>query len=358
MAISTKVTRLANGKFQVRWRDRERKQRAKNCRSFVLANDFAKKIERGLVLSESGSLMIFREFAEKWIEDYCKVHKSPTQHLNDPRTIGKYLLPAFGGKRLSSLTKMDLVDLQARLKIEGRLMTKSINLITALARAMLEIAVSWELLETNPFRGVRPLREDRQPFAYWSIEERERFLVFCRREDPAFAELVEFACHTGMRIGEITGLKKDCLYFEREAIVVHRSFNRTVGRHFETTKGHQSREVPMNPAVQRILLSRRLLAPTQLVFTLNPSHASRQLKRIARLADVKVLKFHDLRHTFASHLAMADVPIQKIQVLLGHSEIKQTMRYAHLHPSFMRGSTDVLCAPGVHAPLLTNTGTR
>jgi site-specific recombinase XerD len=68
-------------------------------------------------------------------------------------------------------------------------------------------------------------------------------------------------------------------------------------------------------------------------------------------AQVPVIRYHDLRHTIASHLAMRGVPLLKIKELLGHPDYKTTLRYTHLAPSQMDGITDVLlqAQPQVHS---------
>jgi site-specific recombinase XerD len=67
-----------------------------------------------------------------------------------------------------------------------------------------------------------------------------------------------------------------------------------------------------------------------------------KLQPAARSAGVTPIRFHDLRHTFASHLAMRGVPLIKIMEMLGHTKMDSTLIYAHLCPSSMRGVTDIL----------------
>lgn len=328
----------------MRWRDSKRKQRAENFRTKEQAQQLLRKLQRGETeVAESG--LSFALFADRWMRDYCRVEKAESQWVSDWNLIKGYLLPTFGSSRLSELSKLSLLEFRGQLKTEGRLSVKTINLATALGKKMLATAVDWELLRKNPWQEVKLLKQPEQPFAYWTPEERDRFLSFCRREDDVFADLVEFACHTGLRMGELRGLQRDCLDFDRGKITVRRGWARDLagsGQLLAYTKGKRIRDVEMNSTVRRIVADQRLKLPGAFVFEFKPQHVSRKLKRIAKAAEVKQIRFHDLRHTFASHLACAGVPIHKIQGLLGHTDLKQTLRYAHLSPESFEGLTAVL----------------
>ena len=66
------------------------------------------------------------------------------------------------------------------------------------------------------------------------------------------------------------------------------------------------------------------------------------MRSVCNGAGIKVIKFHDLRHSFASNLVMKDRPLYEVQKLLGHADFRMTQKYAHLSPSHLRGATDCL----------------
>lgn len=335
------MKKLKNGRWQVRWRERG-KHRGKNFRNKELAKKFEAELELGLPIAKKQTSKTFAEYAEDWFRKYCKVNKSESQWAGDMGMIKNHLIPAFGDCPLSELVKRDLLDLRASLKTDKGLSAKTINNIASLARKILETAVDMEFLPNNPFAGVKPLKVPPQPFAYWTIQERERFLSYCKREDPLLWEVAVFASHTGMRLGEIQGLPRNALDFERRAILVHQAYDHKLRKILPYTKGKKIRQIAMNDVVFGILKDRQLLKPTDLVFRKNLRHASRSMKKIIEMAGVRKIRFHDLRHTFASCLAMQGVAMQKIQALLGHVDIKETMRYSHLHPDSLEGVTDKL----------------
>lgn len=347
------IKKLKNGRYQVRWRDRSKAQRAKNFRGIEAARVFLRELDKAEEEQARGAELDFEAFAEMWHRDYCKVEKAESQWLDDLQIIRNHLLPAFAPLKIASLTKHDLAQLRGNLKKAGGRSNKTINNITGLARKMMETAVDWELIRANPFAGIKPLPRMELPVNFWTIEQRERFLRFCRRTDEAFADVVEFACHTGLRQGEISGLTRGAIDFDRRVVVVKRGYSYKLHKELDYTKTKRWREIEMNEVVQRICLKFRLMPASTRVFTANLHHSAEKLRRIAKAAEVPEIRFHDLRHGFASHLAMAGVSLQKIQRLLGHSSAKQTEAYAHLLPDATAGLTALLvhqkCIPETQA---------
>jgi hypothetical protein len=99
----------------------------------------------------------------------------------------------------------------------------------------------------------------------------------------------------------------------------------------------------MNGVVIAALSHARDLSSDESVFDVSLfGNARKRLERLAKRIGVKAIRFHDLRHTFASCLAMAGVDLMLIQKLMRHKSYQMTLRYAHLHPDQIKGATDVL----------------
>ena len=193
-------------------------------------------------------------------------------------------------------------------------------------------------------------REPEGRLRFLSEAEEARLLTECRRagahprvscRSPQLHAIVTVALNTGMRRGEIFGLRWDRVDFARGVILLER------------TKSGRRREVPMNRAVYDVLA---------------PLHAARSIGRVFGLSSARTaftsaveraklgdFHFHDLRHTFASWLVMRGRPLKEVQELLGHQTIVMTMRYAHLSPDRLRDAVaalDDFNAPSTHdAPL-------
>ena len=106
-------------------------------------------------------------------------------------------------------------------------------------------------------------------------------------------------------------------------------------------------ELPLNDVVYRSLLAIRRIPGSPWVFRKKNGERYRNVRKAfegarkrARIVD---FRFHDLRHTFASHLVMAGVDLKTVQELLGHKSFEMTLRYAHLSPDHKKAALDVLC---------------
>lgn len=291
----------------------------------------------------------FKDFAERWMREYARVEKSESTWSMDKSTIARYLVPAFGGTRLIDLRRAHIKALKADLRErkvgrrEKPLHPKTINNLVLLAKKIMATAVEMELIPVNPFSAEKLLRSPEPTISFWTIPERDRFLDRAMVLDPDFARVVAVACHTGLRRGELIALRRCDLDFERRKIAVVASYNLWVKKRLPT-KNKCVADVPMNQAVYQALSPKRFLQAEASVFELSLFHnARRRLRDLCKKTGVRSIRFHDLRHTFASTLAMAGVDLMLIQKLMRHKSYQMTLRYAHLSPSHLLGATDVLC---------------
>ena len=113
------------------------------------------------------------------------------------------------------------------------------------------------------------------------------------------------------------------------------------------TKNGESRELPMNDIVYRTLLDIGKKADSPWVFCKKNGerygNVRKALEGARKRAGIVDFRFHDLRHTFASHLVMAGVDLKTVQELLGHKSFEMTLRYAHLSPEHKKAALDILC---------------
>jgi len=175
-----------------------------------------------------------------------------------------------------------------------------------------------------------------------------------REEHGAYADyltpLVWTAYHTGMRQGELLQLRwKD---WDRSG---HR-----IGVRGETTKTGYSRYLPVNAALQAVLTTwadQLQAKPNGVMF---PGADGKELgspkgafDKLMETAQIQAFRFHDLRHNFASQLVMNGIPLLNVSKLLGHKDLKTTMRYAHLAPNYLADDVAVL-APKTLVSRLVN----
>lgn len=197
--------------------------------------------------------------------------------------------------------------------------------LSALSKAFSNAVKEWHWLPDNPLRRVSKKSEPRGRVRFLSDEERARLLDACRKSDcrPLYL-LVLFAITTGMRRGELLGLRWPDIDLERGIAVLH------------NTKNGDRRSVPIVPEVADILREhgkvRRI--GNDLVFKSDDASEvwgfDKAWYAALKQAKIKDFRFHDLRHTTASYLAMSGATTAEIAAVLGHRTLQMVKRYAHL----------------------------
>src|SRR5512132_1411583 len=173
-------------------------------------------------------------------------------------------------------------------------------------------------------RATTVVREPEGRLRFLSEEEIARLLAACGASaHPELHAAVQLALNTGMRKGEVLGLSWDRVDFARGVILL------------EKTKSGRRREVPMNDAVYAVLSARTGERDGRVFSTRSVRRAFQKAVSEARLED---FRFHDLRHTAASHLVMRGASRPDARAVLGHADVKMTMRYAHLSPEHLRSA--------------------
>ena len=341
------IHKTANGRFMVRWRI-DGKQYSKTFRSKCQATQFDSTLDG---ISKPLSLdreIGFESFTTKWLANYAAARKMRSSIDEDARTIKKYFGPAFGQRPLKSITAEDVESLRGEILRQHDLQPKTVNNIFGLLNRIFVIAQRWHYVEANPCAALERLRVHKSEMKFWTFDELAHFLAVAKTVSQRAYDIVALASNTGMRYGEICGLFPDCLDFNRSEIVVTRTFCSREKKVLQRTKGMTTRRIPMNALVREVCQRRKGDADKPIFPGFNRSNfAKRDFEPLIKKAAVRRIRFHDLRHTFGSHLAMRGVPILKIKEMMGHSDIKVTMGYMHLAPSELQGVTDVLVPAGL-----------
>jgi integrase len=261
-------------------------------------------------------------------------------------TLRRIYQPAFkafrsvcGDKNLSRYTVMDVELFKSTRLRTCSDTTVSIEFRTL--RAALNSAVNWGLLKENPFLKSKnvPVAERLPVF----ISENEFRRLQAVVDIPVLKDLFLFAALTGLRLGEILNLQWRQVDLQKRTIYV------TNSKKFATKSG-RSRAVPIGVGDLYGMLLRR--ATTQdfceWVFhragkQLQQSHVQHRFKRYVRKAGLSEdVRFHSLRHTFATWLLDRGRSLYEIQQLLGHGSIRVTQMYAHLSAEHLRAAVSSL----------------
>lgn len=184
---------------------------------------------------------------------------------------------------------------------------------------------------------------------FWDKSEAQSFLKFTLSRYPKESldhwvyVVYQLALNTGMRAGEIWGLKPSDLSEDGLKILVERQFNR-VSLEFGPTKGRKARVVPCNPELLenlRWIIQQKRIKNDETIFmneNRNPichdNFAKREFLRDTRdwskITQGKSIRFHDLRHTATTLMIAAGIDIKTVKEICGHSDIKATMGYVHI----------------------------
>jgi integrase len=303
------------------------KRAAKGARNKGEAMEMERKLRRELETrsNPSAKAPMFGEFATDFLETYARANNKPSEFESKKQILNQHLSPWFSELRLDELGDEDIEAYKAA-KLELGLAAKTVNNHLAVLGKMGNVAVEWKRISFFP--KVKLLKLPPQEFDFLTFEE-ARALV---KHAGAWAEMIIVALNTGMRMGELLGLRgKDVL---PDKIIVRQSI--VMGK-VTSPKSHKPREIPTNKRA-RAALDGFLDETREHVFRdadgagLTRGACKRPLWSACKRAGLRRIGWHVLRHTFASHLAMIGVPLKTIQELLGHSDIRMTMRYAHLSP--------------------------
>jgi len=253
-------------------------------------------------------------------------------------------------------------------KLKEGLSPTTINYYLNTLKGALSRAVDWGVIEKHDLNKVKAIKKDNTVVRYLSIQEEARLRKALRDRDEEikqgresanqfreargyelmpsltalrFADHVEpivlLVMNTGMRKGEILSLE-----WEQVDLL-----NRNLTVTSENSKSKKSRHIPLNgeafETLSEILKSTK---NKKFVFESEPGIPFKDIKKgfsaILKDAEIEGFRFHDLRHHFASKLVMAGVDLNTVRELLGHSDLKMTLRYAHLAPEHKAAAVNLI----------------
>lgn len=202
--------------------------------------------------------------------------------------------------------------------------TTVVRYIASLSHAFSIALKEWEWMDENPIRKINKPKLPQGRVRFLDESEKNRLLDACKQSNSANLYLiVVLALSTGMRKGEILALTWNDIDFERETILLL------------TTKNGERRMIPLIGLPLDLLKRLNSYRQGNLVFP-SPNNMNHPLdirsawENAVQKANITNFKFHDLRHTAASYLAMSNASLIEIGTLLGHKTVQMTKRYAHL----------------------------
>jgi integrase len=245
----------------------------------------------------------------------------------------KQLVLVFGNCPLKKISPLFIEQWQTkRLAINK---PATVNRLLATLKHMFTKAVEWDMISEETLQKIRRVKllpENNKRLRFLAIEDCQTLINCC---PPHLKPIVKVALHTGMRKSEILNLRWE------QVDLVHRFIL------LNMTKNGERREIPIDSTLWKMLNEMPHSVESIYVFTdLKTGEPYKSVKKsfgtALRKANIYGFRFHDLRHTFASHLVMAGVDITTVKELLGHKSLTMTLRYAHLAPSHKVKALEVL----------------
>jgi integrase len=350
-------TKTARQRYDVRYRDANRRQRMRTFRTAADANAFAKSVEvdvmRGDYLDPGLGRTPFEAVAVKWYATTAPL-KAKTRVGYDS-VLRTWVLPYFAGRQVGRIETSDVRAFFADMAQKGAGVGTQRNARVVL-RMVFATAVEDKALKSNPCDGVRLGRSDRSEMTFLELDQLHTLSDAMTR--PEYGLLVRFTALTGLRAGEVAALRVGRLDLLRGRVEVAESASEVVGHGlvYGPPKTYERRSVPIPRAMCEELgfhLDGRAREPDAFMFTAPDGGPLRHGNFMARHFRPAVtaaglpegLRFHDLRHTCAALLINSDPPAHPLAVMrrLGHSSITITLdRYGHLFPEVEQAVTDSL----------------
>ena len=353
------TARRINGKWYADFRftdprrpgQRERVRKKSPVNTKRGAEEFERKLRQQMLEGAPEEVPLFEVFADHWLDVYTrKANNRASTRESKESAIRLYLKPAFAGLKLDEITTEKIDELAASMSEDG-LSGKTIHNTLVIVALMLKTAHRWGKLNAVPH--IEKPKLAKNPEFDWLRRGESKAVLGAARDEEDRVTLL-FALDTGARAGEQKALEWGDLDFRNGKVIIRRSH---VRGNIEPPKSGRIRSVPMTERLKRTLKAHRHLKG-DLVFCrkegarLTTDDLHTVLWRSLRRAGLRRVRWHDLRHTWASQLASAGVPLLQIMEWGGWTSLAMVQRYAHLAPGANMSMIGVLERPG--GPYLGN----
>ena len=296
------------------------------------------------------------QWMEVWLEHYAKVKVRPSSHQTYRGYIDNHIKPSIGKIPLEKLTSLELQKLYKKLleggrveRIESRkqskgLSAKTVRNIHQIISSAMKLAQEQKLIASNPAEGCALPRMGHQEMKTLPVEQLHSFLR--EAKDSGVFELYYLELATGLRRGELLGLKWEDIDLERGDLRVRRQIARINGEVVEAPLKTKNayRTLPLAEDTVSILLEqKKKVAGSPWVFPsstggpISPDSVLHMLHRVLKRAGLPRIRFHDLRHTFATLALQNGVDVKTVSGMLGHFSAGFTLdTYAHVTTASQR----------------------
>lgn len=316
---------------------------------------------KGLDIVKAGQYTL-GQWMDVWFENYAKLKVRPSSHQTYKGYINNHIKPYVGSIPLSKLTSLDLQKLYKMLLTEGRidriesknqpkgLSAKTVRNINQIISSALSLAKEQKLLSSNPAEACALPKVEHREMKTLPVEQLTSFLREAKETGVYEMYYIELA--TGLRRGELLGLKWQDIDMVSGTIRVQRQVARIDGEIVEAplkTK-NSYRNVSIGPdAIEVLKEQKKKVGDSEYVFPspnggpISPDSVLNMLHRVLERAGLPKIRFHDLRHTFATLALQNGVDIKTVSGMLGHFSAGFTLdTYAHVTTAAQREAANTM----------------
>ncbi|MDE7002912.1 MAG: site-specific integrase [Oscillospiraceae bacterium] len=301
------------------------------------------------------------QWIDVWFDNYVKIKVRPSSHKTYRGYIDNHIKPSIGKIPLGKLSPLDLQKLYKKLLSGGRveriesknkskgLSAKTVRNINQVISSTMDFAIDQKLITANPTDGCALPKLERREMKTLPTEQLASFL-HGSKESGVF-ELYYIELATGLRRGELLGLKWEDIDLEEGTIQVRRQIARIEGEVVEAplkTK-NSYRSVSIGTDAAEILRNQQKKTSSEYVFPsptggpISPDSVLHMLHRVLKRAGLPRIRFHDMTHTFATVALQNGVDIKTVSGMLDHYSAGFTLdTYAHVTTQAQRQATDTM----------------
>ncbi len=326
------------------------------------------EIDRGTAVERSN--MMLGEYLAYWLDSVAQHRVRPTTLASYRQIIRNRIAPALGEIPLQRLTPAQVQAIYGRLLEGGRrdgrgraLSPRSVRYTHAVLRMALQDAVKLGLVPRNVCDAATPPKAARPQVEYWDIDDMRRFLGVARED--RYGALWILALHTGMRRGELLGLRWQDVDLDQAILQVRQSLVESGGvigfqepktsggrrsitlddTTVTTLRGHRTRQLEerLKASVLWQGEGNDLMFTTERGTPPQPSNINRRFVALISRAGVSRIPFHGMRHSHATMLLTRGVHPKVVAERLGHAGIAITLQtYSHVVPGLQRQAADIV----------------
>lgn len=307
--------------------------------------------------------MTLGEWLDRWINEYMIFTVRETTLDAYKAMIKNQIKPYLGDRPLSALSTQEIQKFYNTVKKYGRVRVDKLHgtgLADSLVRKIhmmlheaLDMAVAQRLIIKNPTNGTTIPKNNYAPKQILNDEQLDRFMERIR-QDELWYDFFYTELTTGLRRGEICGLRWEDFNADTGRLKIRRTIHKkkggglTVG---ETKTETGTRTVLLPPSTAELLRKRKETAVGKWIFPniykpeepMPPDYAYHRLKKLLKQAELPLIRFHDLRHTFATHALVSGVDAKTLSGILGHTNASFTLdTYTHVTTDMQKNASNIV----------------